>query len=417
MNTRAPADAVIGSVLVLNAGSSSLKFAIFDASTSTDQPMRASVRGEIEDPDRAPHLRASDATGQSVADEVWPPGLPDPFATALDALLAFAERHLEQAGLIAIGHRVVHGGEAHVGPARVTPGLIRDLEALVSLDPLHMPHNLSPIAAVGAARPRLPQVVCFDTAFHHTMPALARMFALPRALSASGIRRYGFHGLSYEWIAGQLAERSPKLAGRVVVAHLGAGASLCALRDGRSIATTMGFSALDGLVMATRCGGIDPGILLHLLRQGRSPADIEDLLYHRSGMLGVSGLSGDVRTLLASDEPDARLALDLFSYRIAIETASMAAALEGLDGLVFTAGIGEHAPWIRSAVCARLAWLGIELDPAANDAGADRISTGASRIDVRVIATDEEAVIARHTVSMLSANELSPGSEPDAARR
>jgi acetate kinase len=405
-----------GSILVLNAGSSSLKFALFP-SVSTGETIGATARGQVEDLQTAPHLSAVDSAGHAIADQIWPPGLPDPFATVLDALLTFAGDHLEQSGLVAVGHRIVHGGEAHVGPARVTEPLMRDLEALVSLDPLHMPHNLAPIGAVAALRPNLPQIVCFDTAFHHTLPVVARMFALPRSLTASGLRRYGFHGLSYEWIAGQLTE-APVLAGRVVVAHLGAGASLCALRDGRSVATTMGFSTLDGLVMATRCGSIDPGIILHLLRQGHSPADIEDLLYHRSGMLGVSGLSGDVRTLLASEDPDARLALDLFTDRIAIEAAGLVSALSGLDGLVFTAGIGEHAPWVRTAVCARLAWLGIELDPSANASGAARISTEQSRIDVRVIPTDEEAVIARHTMTMLSEDPRTlEGQGPVAARR
>ena len=237
-----------------------------------------------------------------------------------------------------------------------------------------------------------------DTAFHHTIPPLAARFALPRAISDSAVRRYGFHGLSYEFIAGRLAQQAPVLAaGRVIAAHLGSGASLCALKDGISIETTTGFSALDGLVMATRCGLLDPGVILYLGRQGHSFSDIEDMLYQRSGLLGVSGLSGDVRVLLASDDPHAREAIDIFSYRIATETGALVSALGGLDGLIFTAGIGEHAPAIRSAVCGRLGWLGLRLDEAANTAGADRISAVDSRIDVRVIATDEEAMIAHHT--------------------
>ena len=386
-----------GSILVLNAGSSSLKFALFDASVGTDATERATARGQIEDLEQAPHMIAHDDAGEVLADRTWQTGLPDPFATVLDALLSFAERHLDRGGLVAVGHRVVHGGEAHDRPALVTPPVLADLDALVPLDPLHMPHNLAPIHALAAARPGLAQVACFDTSFHHTLPDVARRFGLPRALTASGLRRYGFHGLSYEWIARQLATHPPPTARRVVVAHLGAGASLCALRDGKSIATTMGFSTLDGLVMATRCGSLDPGIVVYLLRQGHSAADLEDMLYHQSGLLGVSGVSGDVRALIASDEAGARDALDLFTYRIAAATAEMASALGGLDGLVFTAGIGEHAPSVRAAVCARLSWLGVALDGQANEAGSACISTQASAVAVRVIATDEEAMIACHT--------------------
>jgi acetate kinase len=292
----------------------------------------------------------------------------------------------------------VHGGADHIAPELITPALLTALEALTPLDPLHMPDNLAPMRAVAAARPGLKQVACFDTAFHHTIPPLAARFALPRAISDSGVRRYGFHGLSYEFIAGRLAQQAPALAaGRVIAAHLGSGASLCALRGGVSIETTTGFSALDGLVMATRCGLLDPGVILYLGRQGHSFGDIEDMLYHRSGLLGVSGLSGDVRVLLASDDPHAREAIAMFAYRIATETGALVSALGGLDGLIFTAGIGEHAPAIRSAVCGRLGWLGLRLDEPANAADADCISAADSRIDVRVIATDEEAMIAHHT--------------------
>jgi acetate kinase len=265
-----------------------------------------------------------------------------------------------------------------------------------------MPDNLAPMHAVAAARPALPQVACFDTAFHHTLPAVARRFALPRAVSDAGVRRYGFHGLSYEYIAGCLAREFPSLArGRVIVAHLGSGASLCALLGGRSIDTTTGFSALDGLVMATRCGALDPGVILYLGRQGHSFTDIEDMLYRRSGLLGVSGISGDVRVLLASDDPHARDAIELFTYRIAGEAGALVSALGGLDGLVFTAGIGEHAASTRAAVCTRLGWLGVRLDGAANAAGAACISTPDSSVEVRVIATDEEATIAHHTKSTI----------------
>jgi acetate kinase len=383
-----------GSILTLNAGSSSVKFALFDIAAG----LKATVRGEIEDLDATPHLIARDGGGAVLADKHWPAGATPPFNEILDALLAFADAHLGRAGLAAVGHRVVHGGVDHIKPEIVTPALLKALDALTPLDPLHMPDNLAPMRALAAARPALPQVACFDTAFHHTLPPVAARFALPRAVSDAGVRRYGFHGLSYEYIADCLKQQFPALArGRVIAAHLGSGASLCALQDGHSVATTTGFSALDGLVMATRCGSLDPGVILYLGRQGHSFADVEEMLYRRSGLLGVSGISGDVRVLLASDDPHAREAIELFTYRIAGEAGALVSALGGLDGLVFTAGIGEHAPVIRAAVCARLAWLGLRLDSAANAANAARISTPDSSIDVRVIATDEEAMIAHHT--------------------
>lgn len=389
-----------GSVLTLNAGSSSLKFALFGAGPARS----ASARGEIEDLDLSPHLLARDLTGAVLLEKRWPDHRSGSFATVLDAILTFADKHLGHDGLAAVGHRIVHGGPDHTAPAFVTPKLLSSMEALIQLDPLHMPHNLISIHAVAAARPALPQVACFDTAFHHTLPPVARAVAIPRELTEAGIRRYGFHGLSYEYIAGELKHRAPDLArGRVVVAHLGAGASLCALLDGRSIATTMGFSALDGLVMATRCGSLDPGVILYLGRQGHSFDDIEDMLYHRSGLLGVSGLSGDLRVLLACGEPAARQAIELFTYRIATQAASLAAALGGLDGLVFTAGIGQHAPAIRALVCDRLAWLGIRIDTVANQANSPCISTPDSPVEVHVLATDEEAMIARHTRSVIQA--------------
>ena len=389
-----------GGVLTLNAGSSSLKFALFDGGHTPS----ATARGEVEDLDASPHLLVRDAAGITLLEKHWPDHLPDPFATVLAAILAFTDTHPGRDGLAAVGHRIVHGGPDHTAPALVTPKLLSGLEALIPLDPLHMPHNLMPIHAVAAARPALPQVACFDTAFHHTLPPIARAVAIPRALTAAGIRRYGFHGLSYEYIAGELKHRAPDLArGRVVVAHLGAGASLCALLDGRSIATTMGFSALDGLVMATRCGSLDPGVILYLGRQGHSFDDIENMLYYRSGLLGVSGLSGDLRVLLASDEPAAREAIELFTYRIATQAASLAAALGGLDGLVFTAGVGQHAPAIRALVCDRLAWLGIRIDTVANQASSPCISMPDSPVAVHVLATDEEAMIARHTRSVIQA--------------
>ncbi len=388
-----------GSILTLNAGSSSVKFALFDTAATR----KATIRGEIENLEAAPHFFARDSAGKILIERQWPNGTTEKFAVLLEALLSFVDAHLGTDGLAAVGHRVVHGGADHIAPERVTPALLAALEALTPLDPLHMPDNLAPIRAVAAARPKLPQIACFDTAFHHTLPPVARMFALPRAITEAGVRRYGFHGLSYEYISGCLARDIPALArGRVVVAHLGSGASLCALSGGKSIATTTGFSALDGLVMATRCGRLDPGIILYLGRQGHGFSDIEDMLYRRSGLLGVSGISGDVRVLLASEDARAREALELFSYRIACETGALVSALGGLDGLVFTAGIGEHAPAIRAAVCGRLAWLGLRLDDHANATGAARISAPDSTIDVRVIATDEEAMIAHHTRTMIT---------------
>jgi acetate kinase len=379
-----------GSILTLNAGSSSIKFALFD--TAAD--LTETLRGEIENLQSEPHFKVRDAAGQVLLDKRLPAG----FELALHSLLDFADAHLGSDGLAAVGHRVVHGGADHIEPEVITPELLHALEALTPLDPLHMPDNLAPIRAVTAARQALTQVACFDTAFHHTMPAVATQIALPRAVLDAGVRRYGFHGLSFEYIAGRLAQQAPELAqGRVIIAHLGSGASMCALRDGVSIATTAGFSALDGLVMATRCGHLDPGVILYLGRQGHSFADIEDMLYRKSGLLGVSGISGDVRVLLGSDDPHAREAIDLFTYRISTEAGALISALGGLDGLVFTAGIGENSPAIRSAVCNRLAWLDLRLDNAANTAGRDRISTADSGIEVRVIATDEEAMIARHT--------------------
>jgi acetate kinase len=378
-------------LLALNAGSSSLKFALYDVGVA----LNLTAHGEVENLDSKPHFIACDSKGGVLAETC---AATADFAATLDGLLKFIDDHLGGSRLFAVGHRIVLGGAAHIAPEPVTPALLEALKALIPLDPLHLPHNLAPIRALAAARPELTQVACFDTAFHHTMPIEASRFALPRELSAAGVRRYGFHGLSYEFIVEELKFHAPSLArGRVVAAHLGAGASLCALRGGVSIATTMSFSVLDGLVMSTRCGAIDPGVLLYLAREGKSFEEIEELLYRHSGLLGVSGISGDMRVLIASDDPHAREALDLFSYRIAFEVAGLAGALGGLDGLVFTAGIGERAPTIRAQICDRLAWLGVRLDATANAENAARISAPGSKIDVRVIATDEEVTIARHT--------------------
>lgn len=387
-----------GAILALNAGSSSLKFALFNSATLAIELLR----GEVSDLNTAPHLVAHDSEGNSLIDRQWRVGSNGSFAIILTELLEFIDAHSGQDGLAAIGHRVVHGGADHFEPACVTPALLQSLMALITLDPIHMPHNLAPIRAIAQVKPKLLQIACFDTAFHQTIPPIAQRFALPRAISDAGVRRYGFHGLSYEFIANRLREVTPALArGKVVVAHLGAGASLCALLNGASVATTFGFSVLDGLVMATRCGSLDPGVILYLGRQGYSFADIEEMLYNRSGLLGVSGISEDIRVLLASTDVHAREAIELFNYRLAIEIAGMAVALGGLDGIVFTAGIGAHSPEIRAAVCERLAWLGVRLDPAANHAGEFCISAASSYVDVRVMATDEEAMIARHVSNAL----------------
>ena len=389
----------MGPILALNTGSSSLKFALFHAG----EGMGVALRGEIEDMATAPKLLARDAQGAVIAEQHWPSGVAPEFVDLLEPLMRLVEAHQGSRRLAGVGHRVVNGGADHVSPARVTPDLLSALEALTPLDPLHMPHSLTPMRTIAAAHPDLPQVACYDTAFHHTMPPVAAQIALPRALWAAGLRRYGFHGLSYEYIAGRLEAQAPGLAkGRVIVAHLGSGASLCALKASRSIATTMGFSSLDGLVMATRCGSLDPGVILYLGRQGRTFADIEALLYDASGLLGVSEISGDLRVLLASDDPRAREAIDLFTYRIATEAGALVSALGGLDGMVFTAGVGENAPAIRAEVCDRLSWLGIRLDPAANAIGRGCISLPDSKIEVRVVPTDEEAMIARHTWATLA---------------
>lgn len=386
-----------GSVLTLNAGSSTLKFALFDAAT-----LAPIARGAIDNIDAAAHLTMTDQNVASPSERRWDTGTP--FETILQDLLDLAQRDAGREGIAAVGHRIVHGGPDHIEPAEITPDLLDALDALTPLDPLHLPHNLAPLRVIAAAQPDLPQVACFDTAFHHTMPAVARAVALPASITGSEIRRYGFHGLSHEFIARHLAQSAPDVAsGRVIVAHLGAGASLCALQGGVSVATTMGFSVLDGLLMATRCGSIDPGVILCLARQGRSFGEIEDLLYRRSGLLGVSGISDDMRVLLASDTSEAGAAIELFTYRVATEIGALASALGGIDALVFTAGIGERSPGIRTAICARLGWLGLSIDEATNAADADRISTVASTIDVRVIATDEEAMIAHHTRAIVRA--------------
>jgi acetate kinase len=391
----------MGTVLVLNAGSSSLKFATY--ALGAGGALAAGLRGQLEGIGTRPRLRAGDGEGRSVVDETFAPTEVSTHREALGRLESVLERQPGTSELRAVGHRVVHGGMHHTAPARVTEALLAELESLIPLAPLHQPASLEGIRALSTLQPELPQVACFDTAFHQGMPELAKRFALPEALYQQGIRRYGFHGLSYAFISQHLAETQPALAqGRVVVAHLGNGASLCALQGGVSVDTTMSFSVLDGLPMGTRCGAVDPGVLLYLLETKRlSVRELEALLYHQAGLQGLSGESSDMRDLLSSASPGARLAVEYFGYRVARELGALAAVLGGLEGLVFTAGIGENAAGVRARVVERSAWLGLALDAEANARNAECISSAASRVEVRVIPTDEELTIARQTVATL----------------
>lgn len=390
-------------ILVINAGSSSIKFQLFALSGGSSLERR--LKGQIEGIGVNPHLIAKDSTGAVLVDATWTgpdvPAAPE----ALGKVVVFLKDYLGGHLPIAVGHRVVHGGIAFAAPTVITPDIVAKLETFVSLAPLHQPNNLAPIKAFLERLPHITQVACFDTAFHRGHPELADRYAIPEPLYREGVRRYGFHGLSYEFIANRLKSVAPHLAnGKVVVAHLGSGASMCALANGCSIDSTMGFTALDGLPMGTRPGQLDAGIVLYLLQQkGMTAPQIERFLYNDCGLKGLSGLSNDVRVLLGSDDRRARMALDYFVHRIALMAGSLGAALEGIDGFVFTAGVGENAPAIRSAVVKRLGWLGAELDDEANMRGADVISSNESRIEVRVIATDEELMIAKHTVECLAA--------------
>jgi acetate kinase len=388
-------------VLTINAGSSSLKFSVYGLGEH-DRPSLA-AKGQVEGIGTSPRLVAEDATGQRLVERRWPDDRGLGHTEFFRVIGGWLREQFGDMALLGVGHRVVHGGTEFAAPVRVSPAVLARLEALCPLAPLHQPHNLAGIRAVAAVQPDLPQVACFDTAFHRGHPELADWFALPRRFHDDGIRRYGFHGLSYEYIASVLPEAAPEIAGGcVVVAHLGSGASMCAMIAGRSIDSTMGFTALDGLPMGTRCGALDPGVVLHLMRAYGMDADaIERMLYHDCGLKGVSGISNDMRTLLASNDPRARQAIDLFVWRICRELGALAGVQGGLDGLVFTAGIGERSHEIRERVCERTTWLGIELDRAANRAGGPRISADASRVAVYAIPTDEEQMIARHTLAVL----------------
>ena len=389
-------------ILVVNAGSSSIKVALF--AIEAGRALRLTARGQIDGIGTQPRLRARDAQGATLADEKFSAADVADVPAAMAKVGEWLRAHLAGAVPVAVGHRVVHGGPAFAAPQRVDDAVLAELERLVPLAPLHQPSSLQPIRALQARFPRTPQVVCFDTAFHRAHPEVADRYALPEALYREGVRRYGFHGLSYEYIARTLPRVAPEIAqGSVVVAHLGSGASMCALQNGRSVDSTMGFTALDGVPMGTRCGQLDPGVLLYLLGQkGWSVKEVEHLLYHEAGLRGLSGLSNDVRDLLASDAPSARLALDYFVYRIAREVGSLAGAMNGIDGLVFTAGVGENSPDIRERVCARAGWLGLRLDAAANRAGGPRISAPGCRVSAWVIPTDEERMIAEHTLAVVA---------------
>jgi acetate kinase len=389
-------------ILVLNAGSSSLKFSLFAVPAAGE--MRAVAVGQVEGLGTAPRLKVKDGAGERIADEQWDKSEVSGHAQALQRIAGLLRSRFQGSVLAGVGHRVVHGGPDYAAPLLVTPEAMRRLEDFIPLAPLHQPHNLAAIRAVQEVQPELPQVACFDTAFHQTQERVAQFYGLPYEYFEQGVRRYGFHGLSYEYIAAALPGIAPAVAGgRVVVAHLGSGASMCAMHAGRSVGSSMGFTALDGLLMGTRPGNMDPGIVLYLLQQeGMSAKQIEDLLYKRSGLLGLSGIGNDMRVLLASEEPRARLAIDHFVYRISRELGALAAVLGGLDALVFTAGIGENSARIRQLVCEKARWLGIEIDEAANELAGPRISSAGSGTSAWVVPTNEELMIARHTRKLLA---------------
>jgi acetate kinase len=393
---------VTGAIAAINAGSSSIKFTLFASAAGSELARIAD--GSIDGLGTAPCFRARDQDRSQVAEYRWAAGASRSHEDLLSYLIGWIESHAGPGALAAAGHRVVFGGAAHQAPVRIGPGMLEQLEALVPFMPLHLPHNLAAIRALAATHPGLPQIACFDTAFHQTLPPLERCFALPRALTEAGLVRYGFHGLSYEYIATQLPVYDARAAqGRTIVAHLGNGASLCALVAGRSVGTTMGFSTLDGLVMGTRPGWIDPGVLLYLLREkGYSAERLERLLYDECGLLGVSGVSSDMRALLSSGGAAARQAVDLFCHRIVCAIGSLVAPLGGFDALVFTGGIGENAAAVRAQIGKALAWLDLTVDAAANDRGGPRISTAGSGVSAWVIPTDEDLMIAQHTQELIA---------------
>jgi acetate kinase len=394
-------------ILVINAGSSSLKFQVF--AIDADGDLDCLVKGQMDGVGTRPRLRASSPGNTSLVDQTYPaekiPDLPAAINETGDWL-----RRTQKVHLIAVGHRVVHGGPNYDSPVRVTANVIAQLERFVSLAPLHQPNNLAPIRTLLANRPDLPQVACFDTAFHRSHSALADHYALPENLYKEGVRRYGFHGLSYEYIAQRLPQIAPGIAkGRVIVAHLGSGASMCALANGRSVESTLGFTALDGIPMGTRPGQLDPGVVLYLIAEkGMTPSAVEDLFYRQSGLKGLSGISNDVRELEESTDPKAAFALEYFVYRTGLFVGMLAAALRGLDAFVFTAGIGENSASMRARIAEQLSWLGVALDPNANASGGPLISRKDSRVAVYVIPTNEELMIAQHTLQLLKVERRAP---------
>jgi acetate kinase len=399
---------VADAILTLNAGSSSIKFALFARAATI--PQQPELVGQIDGigavGGQPAHLKVKDSTGRTLDDVDLDLDGPaeTPHKAALSLLLDWLRRHEAGWRIAGVGHRVVHGAQKFSQPVVLDSAMVDTLRGFIPLAPLHQPHNLAGIDAMTAALPGVPQVACFDTAFHRSQPELAQLFALPRAITAQGVRRYGFHGLSYEYIAEVLPQYIDvqRARGRVIVAHLGNGASMCAMKDLRSVASTMGFTAVDGLMMGTRTGNLDPGVLLYLMDYQQMDAKaLTRLLYKESGLLGVSGISQDMRVLLDSPEPEAREAVDLFCYRVVREIGSLTAALGGLDALVFTGGIGERGAQVREEVCAQLGWLGLTLNSAANAANATKISAADSRIEACVIPTNEEWIIARHTAKLI----------------
>jgi acetate kinase len=398
---------MMDTILVANAGSSSVKFQVF--AVGGDRTLKRQVRGQVDGIGTSPRLRATGADKAVLVDRGFPAAaVPDvPTALAAAGNWLREELHIDP---VAVGHRVVHGGPDYDRPVRVDADVLKRLERYIPLAPLHQPYNLAPIRSVLARFPDIPQVACFDTAFHRGHSALADRYAIPESLYVEGVRRYGFHGLSYEYIASRLPEIAPEIAGgRVIVAHLGSGASMCAMEGGRSVESTMGFTALDGLPMGTRPGQIDPGVVLYLAAQkGMSSTEVQDFLYRECGLKGLSGISNDMRDLQDSIEARARLAVDYFVYRIGLNAGMLTAAMSGVDGFVFTAGIGENSPKLRAAIADKLAWLGVSLDAAANAEGRSLISRFESRIPVYVVPTDEELMIARHTFSFLTPGSTQP---------
>jgi acetate kinase len=392
-----------GCISVVNSGSSSIKFSLFNDVEA--QELKLVFGGQVEGIGVAPRFKARNGQGEIIEEKIWENGPDVNHESLMGHIIGWIRENRQRLGLelIGVGHRVVHGGDVYCSPVRVDDTVLKNLEKFIPLAPLHQPHNLGPIRAVMKLGADIPQVACFDTAFHRTNPPAVQIFALPRRFTEDGIRRYGFHGLSYEYISRRLQVLdSEAAAGRVVVAHLGSGASMCALLDGQSVASTMGFSAMDGLPMGTRPGNLDPGVVLYLIQEkGMAATDLVDLFYKRSGLLGLSDISNDMRILQESDDPRSAEAIDVFVYRIQRELGSLAAALGGLDALVFTAGVGENSPAIRARICEGAGWLGLQLDREANAKGRPKISREGSQVAAWVIPTNEELMIATHTRDIL----------------